>query len=279
MHEILKYIAGIAAVCVSMMAAAFVIVTAFIITCYTYLFGGWESYFKTEQDYICLCDAIELIFETPDSSITCKDLHMDPSSMYRITRYSIEHGKDSVTICESEDSTFKYDEWRPLFVHRINGRIDTLCSRRRDGTWVGYIQRKYKDDNWLIVEAKQPDKILGNTHLVDKRSVNRGEHYMCDYDFEGQIIVFNSKLSDYWIASLNSPDLYGPMNIKELKRIGTSLRIEFPLTLESNVDHYACPKEINGLDVSDKYRDPREPKSLSDWYHVLFTRKPDRVIK
>ena len=125
----------------------------------------------------------------------------------------------------------------------------------------------------------QPDKILGNTHLVVKRAINRKGHSMQDYDYEGQYIVFNSKLSDYWIASRHSPDLYGPMNIKELKRVGTSLGIEFPITLESNLDSYACPQNIKGTDVCEQYDIPNEPKTLFDWYHYFFTRRPDRVIR
>ena len=204
---------------------------------------------------------------------------MDSIRMYRITSYSILRGKDSITIWETQDSIFPYDIWRPLFVHRANGRVDTLCSSLRDKTRVGYIQREYKDDKWLVVEAKQPDRILGKTHLVDKRSINYKTHSMSDYDFDGQYIVFNSKVSDYWIASRRSPDLYGPMNIKELKRVGASLGIEFPITLEGNIEHYACPKDIKGNDLSDQYSVPDEPKSIIDWYNWFFTNRSDRVIE
>ena len=273
---------GIVFLCV--MVTASIIVTAIVMVCfaycYTFLEGGWDSYFKTEHDYMRCSGGSTLIFETPDSCLTCKDLHMDPSRMYSITPYSIYTGKDTVTIGESYDSIDLYDKWLPLFVHRTNGRIDTLCtSICCQNTCTGYIQREYKDDNWLIVESKQPDKILGNTHLVVKRAINRKGHSMQDYDYEGQYIVFNSKLSDYWIASRHSPDLYGPMNIKELKRVGTSLGIEFPITLESNLDSYACPQNIKGTDVCEQYDIPNEPKTLFDWYHYFFTRRPDRVIR
>ena len=294
MYKIIKYIiaAGIAVVMnavfgivfLCVMVTASIIVTAIVMVCfaycYTFLEGGWDSYFKTEHDYMRCSGGSTLIFETPDSCLTCKDLHMDPSRMYSITPYSIYTGKDTVTIGESYDSIDLYDKWLPLFVHRTNGRIDTLCtSICCQNTCTGYIQREYKDDNWLIVESKQPDKILGNTHLVVKRAINRKGHSMQDYDYEGQYIVFNSKLSDYWIASRHSPDLYGPMNIKELKRVGTSLGIEFPITLESNLDSYACPQNIKGTDVCEQYDIPNEPKTLFDWYHYFFTRRPDRVIK
>ena len=262
-----------------------------VLVCYALIFGGrWDSYFKTEHDYRYCPNGAELIFETPDSGLTCKDLQMDSTRMYRITSYSILHGRDTITIWETQYSTFQYDTWRPLFVHRHNGRIDTLCFPGRDKTWVGhtsgrektrvgYIQREYKDDKWLVVEAKQPDKILGKTHLVDKRSMSYRAHSMSDYDFEGQYIVFNSEISDYWIASRRSPDLYGPMNIKELKRVGASLGIEFPITLKGNLDQYACPCNIKGEDVSDQYSIPNEPKSIIDWYHWYFTGRPDRVIE
>ena len=293
MYKIIKYIiaAGIAVVMnavfgivfLCVMVTAFIIVTAIVIACFAYCYtsleGGWDSYFKTEHDYMCCSGGSTLIFETPDSCLTCKDLHMDPSRMYSITPYSIYTGKDTVTIGESYDSIDLYDKWLPLFVHRTNGRIDTLCtSICCQNTCTGYIQREYKDDNWLIVESKQPDKILGNTHLVDKRAINYKGRFMNDYDYEGQYIVFNSKLSDYWIASRHSPDLYGPMNIKELKRVGTSLGIEFPITLESNIDWKVCP-DINGTDVSEQYKDPNRRKSIIDWYHWFFTRRPDRVIR
>ena len=264
------------------LAYVFLIIFTPVLVCYALIFGRWDSYFKTEHDYIFCPNGAELIFETPDSGLTCKDLRMDSVWMYRITSYSILHGKDSITIWESRDSTFQYDMWRPLFVHRTNGRIDTLCSSGRDKTWIGYIQREYKDDKWLVVEAKQPDKILGKTHLVDKRSINYRAHSMSDYDFEGQYIVFNSEISDYWIASRRSPDLYGPMNIKELKRVGASLGIEFPITLEGNADWEACPKDIKGNDLSDQYSVPDEPKSIIESiidYYCFFTGRPDRVIE
>ena len=262
----------------------FVIIATPFLVAYTLLFGGGcDSYFRTEvnDDFFGLyCpNGRDLIFETPDSCLTCKELHMDPSRMYSITPYSIEHGKDTVTIWMSNDSIFRYNQWRPLFVHRTNGRIDTLCSTGLSRMYVGYISREYKNDNWLIVESKQPDKILGKTHLVDKRAINHKGHSMRDYDYEGQYIVFNSKLSDYWIASRHSPDLYGPMNIKELKRVGTSLGIKFPITLESNIDWKACPTDINGTDVSEQYKDPNRRKSIIDWYHWFFTRRPDIVIR
>ncbi|MBR1467845.1 MAG: hypothetical protein IJ606_04370 [Bacteroidaceae bacterium] len=114
---------------------------------------------------------------------------------------------------------------------------------------------------------------------MDKRSMSYRAHSMSDYDFEGQYIVFNSEISDYWIASRRSPDLYGPMNIKELKRVGASLGIEFPITLKGNLDQYACPCNIKGEDVSDQYSIPNEPKSIIDWYHWYFTGRPDRVIE
>lgn len=274
MEQIILYILGF----------IFVIIATPFLVAYALLFGGGcDSYFRTEvnDDFFGLyCpNGRDLIFETPDSCLTCKDLLMDPSRMYNITPYSIEHGKDTVTIWMSNDSIFRYNQWRPLFVHRTNGRIDTLCSTGLSRMYVGYISREYKDDNWLIVESKQPDKILGNTHLVDKRAINYKGRSMNDYDYEGQYIVFNSKLSDYWIASRHSPDLYGPMNIKELKRVGTSLGIKFPITLESNIDWKACPTDINGTDVSEQYKDPNRRKSIIDWYHWFFTRRPDRVIK
>ncbi|MBO4662120.1 MAG: hypothetical protein J5630_05415 [Bacteroidaceae bacterium] len=282
MEEFLNVFGNIAGHITLFLIEAFVaIIVIPAVYCLSFLFGigEWDSYFYTKHDSDICPNGAELIFETPDSCLTCKDLYMDPSRMYSITPYSIEHGKDSVTICESEDSTFKIDEWRPLFVHRTNGRIDTLCSLGYSHLCVGYVQREYKNDNWLIVEAKQPDEILGNTHLVDKRAIHNKGHSMQDYDFEGQHIVFNSKLSDYWIASLKSPDLYGPMNIKELKMIGTSLGIEFPITLEGNLDWYACPRDIKGTDVKEQYDIPNEPKTCFDWFLWYFVKRPDRVIK
>ena len=298
MDEFIKYIAYFAAVYMYLLAVMVIVATSVIMVLFVYiygLFGGWDSYFRTDRDYMYSQspNGIELIFETPDSGLTCKDLQMDSTRMYCITPYSILHGMDTISIGEYYDSLYRYDkdtwqyerrhdEWRPLFVHRTNGRVDTLCSSGRDKTWIGYIQREYKDDKWLVVEAKQPDKILGKTHLVDKRSMSYRAHSMSDYDFDGQYTVFNSKISDYWIASRRSPDLYGPMNIKELKRVGASLGIEFPITLEGNADWEACPKDIKGNDLSDQYSVPDEPKSIIESiidYYCFFTGRPDRVIE
>lgn len=258
---------------------AVIVIPAFYCLHFIFGIGQWDSYFYTKHDTDICPNGAELIFETPDSCLTCKDLNMDPSRMYLITPYSIYRGKDTIAIRESKYSATQYDKWRPLFVHRTNGRTDTLCSAGRDNMRTGYIQREYKDDNWLIVESKQPDKILGNTHLVDKRAINRKGHSMQDYDLEGQSIVFNSKLSDYWIASRHSPDLYGPMNIKELKRVGTSLGIEFPITLKGNLDWYACPRDIEGTDIHRQCNIPNKPKNLFDWFLWYFVGRPDRVIK
>jgi hypothetical protein len=245
-----------------------------ILVVYSLIFShNNNNYFSIDTEHYSR-NVRELIWRCPDSIATCLDLKMDSTRMYCLTPYSLEYGEDSISIWEGDKSEFyhKYPPY-PLFVHRADGRTDTLSDMC--GRIPGYVQRKYEDDEWLIVEIKQAYKILGRAHLVDKRSWKNGHPYLdlANYDFKGQKIVFNSKLSDFWIASKHSSNLYGPLNTKELKRMGKSLGISFPITLDGLDDVYAQPVNHDGS-IAD--RRSERPKDYA-WYH--HTRRPDRVIR
>ena len=131
-----------------------------------------------------------------------------------------------------------------MHVHRSTGEIDTFFWFSNHSVCIGYINRWAEYENCLLVETKQPYKILKDNYLGedsccypynrDERSIHR---QFC-YNSEGQWIMFKAPPTDYWIAELRSPDIYGPLSIEEFRKEILKRGIKLPITLEGTYTRY-----------------------------------------
>lgn len=130
----------------------------------------------------------------------------------------------------------------PVRVHRASGRVDTLyCFDRKSAVFdIGYISAFEKRKGWLVIESKVPGKILGHECLAcdDYNALDTFSLSMTYYTFAGQERVFASEEVDYWIASLRSYDIFGPLTRQELKKQMQKLHIPLPMKLDGYYDRY-----------------------------------------
>ncbi len=142
----------------------------------------------------------------------------------------------------------------PMPVHRSTGEIDTFFCFSNHRVCIGYINRWAEYENCLLVETKQPYKILKDNYLGEDSCCypyNRDErsiHLQFCYNSEGQRIMFEAPPTDYWIAELRSPDIYGPLSIEEFRTELLSRGFKLPITLEGTYTRYvSCPSQSKEL--------------------------------
>lgn len=142
----------------------------------------------------------------------------------------------------------------PMHVHRSTGEIDTFFWFSNHPVFIGYINRWAEYENCLLVETKQPYKILKDNYLGDDSCCyyyNREEraiHVQACYNSEGQRIMFEAPPTDYWIVELRSPDIYGPLSIEEFRKEILKRGFKLPITLEGTYTRYvSCPSQSKEL--------------------------------
>ena len=142
----------------------------------------------------------------------------------------------------------------PMYVHRNTGEIDSFFCFSNHRVCIGYINRWAEYENCLLVETKQPYKILKDNYLGDDsccypyNSDERSIHLQFCYNSEGQRIMFKAPPTDYWIAELRSPDIYGPLSIEEFRTELLSRGFKLPITLEGTYTRYvSCPSQSKEL--------------------------------
>ena len=60
--------------------------------------------------------------------------------------------------------------------------------------------------------------------------------------------MFEAPPTDYWIAELRSPDIYGPLSIEEFRKEILKRGIKLPITLEGTYTRYvSCPSQSREL--------------------------------
>ena len=135
-----------------------------------------------------------------------------------------------------QDDFFKSHQYY-LYLHRSSGRIDTVNTYLSSQfTQLGYIQRYTYLDKWIVFEAKPIYEILGSKKTLDGTEAEKAN--LSNYPYEFQKKLFDSPISYFWIADRRNPDLYGPLNMKELQFACDVLEIKRPLILEGYYDRY-----------------------------------------
>ena len=170
---------------------------------------------------------------------------VNPAKRYGFTCHNLfcKNREDMILKSDSDwEQSIRIWPCFPIRIHRISGRVDTLyCFGKHYAyTGIGYISAYGTQGNWMVLESKVPGRILGHEYLVDNKDKTRDtlSLLMAEYTYAGQERVFASRKVDYWIASRNSYDLFGPMTRKELKEQMRQLKISIPMVLDGLYDRY-----------------------------------------
>ena len=201
----------------------------------------------------------------------CPDASHVPTPNARNVQCLVD--SEHLDYCDSIDGEeFEF----PVFVHRFSERVDTFYTLRHGSIGIGYIQRSYYGKEWLVLEAKEPSRVLGHSHLTKKeyRDIPIEGLGLQHYTYEGQRIFFDNDSTKFWIASRKTTDIYGPLTEAELRIQLKRLKIELPITLEGLYDRYVYNHTEQSKDG--RFQKNKLPKDFS-W--PFWTERPDRIIK
>ena len=224
-------------------------------------------------------DGYSLHLYRPDSSYI--DVNHVPGTPFYKANSSYNFwcaDKDSLIAYQPENGPDFNHTLYPVYVHRASGRVDTLHNSfiyRATAVPLGFVQRECEIEKWLILECKLPGEILSHSFLADTayEAENPMSFSMYMYTYEGQERIFESDLSHFWIISLHTTDMYGPLTEKELAAQLTQLGIALPVILKQRYSPYVRPGMSDG-----SFADIPEPKHFIYWPHDK-KRKPKVIGK
>ena len=165
----------------------------------------------------------------------------------------------------------------PVFVHRFTGRVDTFYTAP-NGAVLGYVKRSYYGKKWLVIETMEPCIVLKHSFLAREEYKKRPIEHLnlgC-YTFEGQRKFFDSESSEYWVASRQTTDLYGPLTEAELRIQLTKLDVSLPIILEGEYDRYVYNNTEEFDSKDGHFVKEKIPKEFN-YFH--WKRRPDKIIQ